>query len=89
MQNIKANKGKAGHRWSSQIPDISQDLADSVRHFLDSIRLYLSKLGRIEPSASHKEYDAYKRIIAEQVRLDLLDAMGEKLWYSQTNIPRF
>ncbi|MBA4260433.1 MAG: hypothetical protein C0446_14815, partial [Chitinophaga sp.] len=33
--------------------------------------------------------NAHERMIAENVRLDLLDAMGEKLWYSQTNIPKF
>ncbi len=56
----QANKGTAGHPWASQIPEISQDLAESERHFLDSIRVHPSKLGRIEPSAStpasHKEH---------------------------------
>ena len=32
---------------------------------------------------------AHDRMIAENVRLDLLDYLGEKLWYSQTNTPKF
>lgn len=32
---------------------------------------------------------AHERMIAENVRLDLLDSLGERLWYSQTNTPKF
>ena len=30
----------------------------------------------------------HDRMIAENIRLDLKDSLGDKLWYSQTNIPK-
>lgn len=31
---------------------------------------------------------SHEQMIAENIRLDLLDSLGDKLWYSQTNIPK-
>ena len=48
----------------------------------DSVKA-LNELLRNGSLSSH-EY-----MIAENIKLDLLDSMGKKLWYSQTNIPKF
>ncbi len=42
----------------------------------------------IEKILGKEGLSAHDRMVAENVRLDLMDALGDKLWYSQTNIPK-
>lgn len=53
----QAKQVMAGERGVSEIPEISQTLAQSERHFLESIRVHPSKLGRIETPASAPRHE--------------------------------
>jgi hypothetical protein len=44
---------------------------------------------KLEKLIRYANLNAHDSMIAENVRLDLLDSIGDKLWYSQTNTPKF
>jgi hypothetical protein len=54
------------------------------RHLIKGKDLIVS----LERLLKSDKLSSHERMIAENVRLDLLDAFGEKLWYSQTNMPK-
>jgi hypothetical protein len=62
-------------------PGIKIGGGDHVTKAQNSVR-------RLEKIINSENLSSHERMIAENIRLDLLDALGDKLWYSQTNIPK-
>jgi hypothetical protein len=47
-----------------------------------------NEIAFLESMIKSGKLNAHDRMIAENIRLDMLDSIGEKLWHSQTTIPK-
>jgi hypothetical protein len=43
----------------------------------------------LEKMIKSGQLNPHDRMIAENIRLDMLDAIGDELWYSKTTTPKF